>query len=96
MKKGLRPPTPYHTFDAAPLRSNSCPDEEGIKTPLMLLPPSTPFVRTLALMKKGLRPTLTLLCRLHHRVRTLALMKKGLRPAISWREVRFLVFELLP
>ena len=36
--------------------SDSCPDEEGIKTHFVAQVPPTGGVRTLALMKKGLRP----------------------------------------
>ena len=55
MKKGLRPSmhVPCGEFRC----SDSCPDEEGIKTPQgTRVFGDRRDVRTLALMKKGLRP----------------------------------------
>ena len=59
--------------------SDSCPDEEGIKTFREYFTQKMYYeVRTLALMKKGLRLSLDALF-WRSGVRTLALMKKGLR-----------------
>ena len=74
MKKGLRPAA----WSVRSYGSNPRPDEEGIKTRLIVNLNQTREVQTHALMKKGLRQAPSL--REQPGVQTHALMKKGLRP----------------
>ena len=76
MKKGLRP-----RWTEAPVRagdSNRRPDEEGIKTWMLVSYSAAPAIQTADLMKKGLRHC-SEHCRVPPRIQTADLMKKGLR-----------------
>ena len=79
MKKGLRLCYYLYSFIYI-VCQNRRPDEEGIKTLLEQVPTPWCGVRTVDLMKKGLRPV-PFRVFVGFVVRTVDLMKKGLRPS---------------
>ena len=87
-EEGIKTQPPGSGVGFGSSSSNTCPDEEGIKTHVVRFEVAPQRVRTLALMKKGLRLLAESITNNWPLVRTLALMKKGLRPRRTNAEPR--------